>query len=100
MNSKGSTPGPWAIIEDNIEKAREKLEDVDWEYVEGVGLSRVQLRWKRDQLKDEVQRGTLGGFLNRANTALKSFVKIPLLSFLEAVIEYKENVEASIERLN
>ena len=97
---KSFYPGPWAIIEDDIEKAREKLEDLDWEYVEGVGLRRVQLRWKRDQLKEEAERGTLGGFLKRADTALKSFAKIPLLSFLEAVIEYKENVEASIERLD
>src|SRR4051794_25296578 len=91
-------PGPWAIIEDDIERAREKLEDFDLEYAEGVGLRRVQLRWKRDQLKEEAERGTLAGFLKRADSALKSFAKIPLLSFLETVIEYKENVEASIER--
>src|SRR5262245_38384262 len=89
-------PGPWPIIEDHIEKAKEQINDETLEYLEGVGLVRRPLRFKRDLLKLEVEKGTLLGFLKRTNTILGSFAKV--LPILEPVIEYKENVEASIER--
>jgi len=94
-------PGPWPIIADRIERARDGLKDLDWVYVEGVGLIGRELAFKYDLLKYEVTdgKGTLYGLFKRANSILGTLSKIPLLGFLETVKEYKEQVECSIDDL-
>ncbi len=92
----GSFPGPWTEVLSLLDEARKKLQsqDIDWEYVEGVGLTGVQLKFKHDLfMKDRLQR-KVGRILRRANSILGSLAKV--LPILEPVKEYKEQVEESL----
>jgi hypothetical protein len=97
---KDRFPGPWPIVADRIERARDGVKDLNWVYVEGVGMIGQELAFKYDLLKDEVQdgKGRLKEFLKRADSILGSLGTV--LPVLEPVKEYKEHVECSIENLD
>src|SRR4051794_2957043 len=67
-------PGPWQEVERHFAGARKRIEndDIDWQYVEGVGLLGNNLAWKRDILKEAAKEGIMGRFLKLANTFLGS----------------------------
>ena len=94
-------PGPaWDEIQDRIDIARLQVETdaFAWWHVERVGLTGEQGRWKRDVLKSVVDGGIVGAILRSINSLLGSLSSA--LPILEAVKEYKEQVEASIENLS
>lgn len=88
-------PGPWQVVHENFEHARDMIEkdDVRWEYVEGVGMTGHVLVWKKRFLDETVRQGAVGRFLKVANSILGSLSKA--VPPLEIVKEYKELVEAA-----
>jgi hypothetical protein len=68
-------------------------EELNWEYVEGVGMTGNWLRWKKRLLDESVREGTVGRFLKFANAILGSLAKV--IPPLEVVKEYKECVEGA-----
>ena len=94
-------PGPaWGEIQWRIDTARLQVESdaFAWWHVERAGLTGEQGRWKRDVLKSVVRGRIVGAILRSINSLLGSLSSA--LPILEAVKEYKEQVEASIENLN
>lgn len=91
-------PGPsWNEILQRFELARRAIEndDLDWEYVEGVGLTNKNLVWKRDLHREAKRMGILRRFLAMANSFLGSLGgALPMLEFIK---EYKDMVEASLK---
>lgn len=89
-------PGPWQVVEGSFRRARDMIErdDVNWEYVEGVGMTGPMLRWKKQFLDETVRQGVVGRFLKVANSILGSLSKA--VPPLEIVKEYKEHVEAAM----
>ncbi len=75
--------------------ARNMIErdEVNWEYVEGIGMTGNMLRWKKAMLDESVREGTVGRFLKFANAILGSLAKV--IPPLEIVKEYKECVEGA-----
>lgn len=89
-------PGPWQDVEGRLAKAVHNLEndDFDWEYVEGAGLVRDSLQFKRGMLTEAMNQGVVGRLLKIVNSILGSLASV--FPFLEAVKEYKEQVEAAV----
>jgi hypothetical protein len=89
---------PWPTMRSRLETARGQLKEVKWDYIEGVGLAGEELAWKRDNLKTAIQHRLLGTFLKLVNSILGSLSgAIPIL---EGIKEYKEHVEAAVEKLD
>jgi hypothetical protein len=88
-------PGPWRQVEHAFLSARNMIEkdEVNWEYVEGIGMTGDMLRWKKVLLDESVREGTVGRFLKFANAILGSLAKV--IPPLEIVKEYKECVEGA-----
>ena len=89
-------PGPWRDVEQRIARATNSLEnnDFNWEYLEGAGLVRDPLRFKRDMLTETIKERVVARLLKVINSILGSLASV--FPFLEAVKEYKEHVEAAI----
>jgi hypothetical protein len=66
----------------------------NWSYVEGAGLVRDSLQFKRNMLTQAINQGVVARTLKIINSILGSLAKA--LPVLEAVKEYKEHVEAAI----
>jgi hypothetical protein len=88
-------PGPWDEVEQAFKRARNMIEkkELNWEYVEGIGMTGDMLRWKKAMLDESVREGTVGRFLKFANAILGSLAKV--IPPLEIVKEYKECVEGA-----
>jgi hypothetical protein len=93
-------PGPWNDIEGRLSRAESALEqpDLNWEYLEGVGLVRDSLQFKRSMLTQAIKQGVVSRLLKIINSILGSLAKV--FPFLEAVKEYKEHIEAAISVQN
>jgi hypothetical protein len=93
-------PGPWRDVEERLSRARTALEtdDFNWEYVEGAGLVRDSMQFKRDMFTQAIKQGVVSRTLKIINSLLGSLSKV--FPFLEAVKEYKEHVEAAISVQN
>lgn len=90
-------PGPWGEVEHNFRLARSMIErdDVDWKYIEGLGMAGPTLRWKKRMLVESVRQGVVSRFFKVANSILGSLSKaVPPLEFVK---EYKEMVEAAMK---
>src|SRR2546427_6573139 len=50
-------PGPWPDVEQRLARATNSLEnnDFNWEYLEGVGLVRDSLQFKRNMLSEAIK---------------------------------------------
>jgi hypothetical protein len=90
-------PGPWPEVEHAFLSARNIIEknQLNWEYVEGIGMTGNMLRWKQALLDESVREGTVGRFLKFANAILGSLTKV--VPPLEIVKEYKECVEGAMK---
>lgn len=91
-------PGPWDEVARSFNQARAPIEkeDLDWQYVEGIGLTGRMLEWKRSMLDRVIQHGGIRRILKIANSLLGSLSgAIPVL---EIAKEYKENIEAAMAR--
>jgi hypothetical protein len=89
-------PGPWEEVSSAFRQARKQLEtdQLDWQYVEGIGLTGDMLKWKKAMLDQTVRSGGINRFLKIANSLLGSLSgAIPVL---EIAKEYKENIEAAM----
>lgn len=86
---------PWPQVEHAFRDARNMIESeqLNWEYVEGIGMTGNWLRWKKRLLDESVKEGTVGRFLKFANAILGSLAKV--IPPLEVVKEYKECVEGA-----
>lgn len=86
---------PWPQVRDAFQSARSMIEreQLNWKYVEGVGMTGNWLRWKKRLLDESVKEGAVGRFLKLANAILGSLAKV--IPPLEIVKEYKECVEAA-----
>lgn len=89
-------PGPWSDVEKRLGRAKAALErdDFNWEYVEGAGLVRDSLQFKRNMLSEAIKQGVVARLLKIINSLLGSLTTI--FPFLDAVKEYKEHVEAAV----
>jgi hypothetical protein len=89
-------PGPWDDVKERIAKAIHALEhdNFNWEYVEGAGLVRDSLQFKRNMLTAAIGEGVVGRILKVINSILGSLSGA--LPILEGVKEYKEHVEAAV----
>jgi hypothetical protein len=88
---------PWPQVEHAFRDARNIIESeqLNWEYVEGVGMTGNWLRWKKRLLDESVKEGTVGRFLKFANAILGSLSKV--IPPLEIVKEYKDCVEGAMK---
>jgi hypothetical protein len=89
-------PGPWEEVQRRFASARDQIEkdEIDWQYVEGVGLTSSTLKWKSDLLDKARRGGVLRRFLDMANSFLGSLSgALPIVEFIK---EYKDMVEASL----
>ena len=89
-------PGPWRDVEGRFVRAVDALEHdkFDWEYVEGAGLVRDSLQFKRNMLMEAIKEKVFARLLKIINSILGSLSSV--FPFLEAVKEYKEHAEAAI----
>lgn len=90
-------PGPWDEVAAHFKRSREMIEkdELNWQYVEGLGLGGKVLKWKKQMFDETVREGVIGRFLKVANILLESLsMAIPPL---ELVHEYKEFVEAALK---
>jgi hypothetical protein len=89
-------PGPWRDIEERLNHAVEALEqdNFDWVYVEGEGLVRESLQFKRNMLTEAIKERVVSRLLKIINSLLGSLSRA--FPFLGAVKEYKELVEAAV----
>ena len=92
--------GPWNDIQTRLLRAEHALEqpDFNWEYLEGAGLVRDSLQFKRNMLTQAIKQGVISRTLKIINSILGSLAKA--LPVLEAVKEYKEHIEAAISTQN
>jgi hypothetical protein len=90
-------PGPWDDVAAHFQRARGMIKDdeLNWQYVEGLGLSGRWLKWKKQMFDETLKEGVLGRFLIVANSILGSLSKA--IPPLELVNEYKEHVEAAMK---
>ena len=89
-------PGPWHDVEARLGRAVNALEtdDFNWEYVEGEGLVRDSLEFKRNMLTEAIRERVISRILKIINSLLGSLTRV--FPFLGAVKEYKELVEAAV----
>ena len=88
---------PWPQVQRAFQDARNMIESeqLNWEYVEGFGMTGDWLRWKKRLLDESVKEGTVGRFLKFANAILGSLSKV--IPPLEIVKEYKDCVEGAMK---
>jgi hypothetical protein len=89
-------PGPWREVEATLSRAVTDLEqnNFDWKYIEGAGLVRDSLQFKRNMLTAAIKQGVVARTLKIINSILGSM--LAGLPVLEPVKEYKELVEAAL----
>jgi hypothetical protein len=90
-------PGPWTEVERHFAQARQQIENgnLEWEYVEGVGLTGNALLWKEKILRESVRQKIVGRILKLANGFLGSLLKgVPMAEFIK---EYKDFVEGCMK---
>jgi hypothetical protein len=90
-------PGPWAEVERHFAQARQQIENgnLEWEYVESVGLTGDALLWKEKILRESVRQKIVGRILKVANGFLGSLLKgLPMAEFIK---EYKDFVEGCMK---
>ena len=91
-------PGPlWEEVGRRFAAARRNIEkdEIDWRYVEGVGLTSSALIWKTNLIRKAQKGGVLRRFLDMANSFLGSLSGgLPVVEFIK---EFKEMVEASLK---
>jgi len=89
-------PGPWRETEGLLNRAVDDLErdNFDWTYIEGAGLVRDPLKFKRDMLTEAIKQGVVARTLKIINSILGSLTGA--FPFLEAAKEYKDLVEAAL----
>jgi hypothetical protein len=86
-------PGPWQDVEGRLNRASHELEamqpdDLHRQYIEGAGLVRDSLQFKRNMLTESIKQGVITRLLKIINSILGSLTAV--FGFLEAVKEYKE----------
>jgi len=88
---------PWPQVQRAFQDARNMIqsEKLNWEYVEGVGMTGSWLWWKKQLLDESVKEGTVGRFLKFSNAILGSLSKV--IPPLEIVKEYKDCVEGAMK---
>jgi hypothetical protein len=88
---------PWPQVQRAFQSARNMIESeqLNWEYVEGIGMTGDWLKWKKRLLDESVKEGTAGRFLKFANAILGSLARV--IPPLEIVKEYKECVEGAMK---
>ena len=89
-------PGPWKEVTRRFELARQQIAgtNVDWAYIEGVGLTSTSAKWKQDVLDAAVKTGVWSRILKVCNAILGSLSgAIPAVEFIK---EYKDCVEACL----
>jgi hypothetical protein len=90
-------PGPWEDVERRFVLARQQIENggLEWEYVEGAGLTGNRLLWKQNILRESVRQQIFGRILKVANGLLGSLSKgLPIVEFIK---EYKDFVEGCMK---
>jgi len=88
---------PWPEIERHFQVARTQIQkgEIDWRYVEGVGLTSPTVAWKRDIMKEAAKQGVMSRFLKLANSFLGSLSGgLPIVEFIK---EFKDFVEACLK---
>ncbi len=87
---------PWAQVKAHFQRSKEMIEkdDLNWEYVEGVGMTGPWLKWKKWLFDETLKQRGVGRFFKVSNSILGSVSKA--IPPLEAVKEYKEHVEAAM----
>ena len=90
-------PGPWDQVAAHFKLSRAMIErgDINWEYVEGIGMTGRMLEWKKRFFDETLKQGVNSRFFDIANSILGSLSKA--IPPLEAVKEYKEHVEAAMK---
>jgi hypothetical protein len=93
-------PGPWDQVVGHFRRSREMIQkdEVDWQYVEGLGMTGRMLEWKKRFFDETVRQGVTSRFLKVSNSILGSLSKA--IPPLELVKEYKEHVEAAMRYPN
>src|ERR1035437_1364873 len=89
-------PGPWLEVQRRLETARKQIHDdqIDWQYVEGVGLTSKTALWKQKILTKSIRSGVWGRILKVCNAILGSLSgALPILEFVK---EYKDCVEGCL----
>ncbi|HXP71645.1 MAG TPA: hypothetical protein VOA88_20390 [Candidatus Dormibacteraeota bacterium] len=89
-------PGPWDQVAAHFKLSRAMIEkdEVDWEYVEGIGMTGKTLEWKKRFFDETLRQDVTSRFFEVSNSILGSLSKA--IPPLEAVKEYKEHVEAAM----
>jgi hypothetical protein len=93
-------PGPWDQVAAHFNLSRQMIEkdDVNWEYIEGLGMTGRMLEWKKRFFDETLKQCVVSRFLKVSNSILGSLsMAIPPL---ELVKEYKEHVEAAMRYPN
>jgi hypothetical protein len=88
---------PWSEVAAHFEFSRELIrrDELDWRYVEGIGLTRNILDWKKRMFDETIRQGGVRRFFKVAKSMLGSLSKaVPPLEF---VMEYIELVEAAMK---
>lgn len=88
-------PGPWEINRQRLIDARSSVHFLRRGPIEDYGFTLDEARWKKSLLEHERDVGNHKGFLARANIVMGSLSHV--IPALEAVKEYKEQVEAAME---
>jgi hypothetical protein len=90
-------PGPWEEVRHHFDVARKHIlaDQIDWVYLENVGLTSSALAWKRNLLKKAARLGVVRRFLSMADSFLGSLCGG--LAVVEFIKEYKEFVESCIK---
>jgi hypothetical protein len=90
-------PGPWNEVVAHFSRSRQMIEsdEVNWEYIEGIGMTGRMLEWKKRFFDETLRQGVASRFFDVANSILGSLSKV--IPPLEAVKEYKEHVEAAMK---
>jgi len=91
---------PWDQVKAHFQRSRQMIEkdEIDWEYVEGLGMAGRMLKWKKRFFDETLNQGALSRFFKVSNSILGSLAKA--IPPLEAVKEYKELVEAAMRYPN
>ena len=90
-------PGPWDQVTAHFNRSRQMIEkdEVNWEYVEELGMTGRMLEWKKRFFDETLKQNVASRFFDVSNSILGSLSKA--IPPLEAVKEYKEHVEAAMK---
>jgi len=80
-------PGPWDQITAHFTLSRAMIEkdEINWEYVEGIGMTGKMLEWKKRFFDETLRQGVTSRFFEISNSILGSLSKA--IPPLEAVKE-------------